>query len=61
MATEVPQEFTLENETHRPLVREILEALKNLKYGTVEIVVHDGRVVQIDRHDRRRFPITARV
>jgi hypothetical protein len=33
----------------------IAEALTGLRYGTIELVVHDGRVVQLDVTERRRF------
>ncbi|MFD1677732.1 YezD family protein [Alicyclobacillus fodiniaquatilis] len=36
-------------------VHRILSALDNLKYGTVEIVVHEDRIVQINRVERNRF------
>jgi hypothetical protein len=36
------------------LAQEILGALKGIRYGTVEIVVHDGAVTRIDRHERIR-------
>ncbi|MCE9624974.1 MAG: YezD family protein, partial [Deltaproteobacteria bacterium] len=32
-----------------------LRALQDLSFGSVEIVVHDGRVVQIERKERVRF------
>ena len=32
----------------------ILDAIHTLKYGSVEVTVHDGRVVQIDRKERIR-------
>lgn len=35
--------------------KEILRALQNLVFGSVEIVVHDGRVVQIERKEKVRF------
>ena len=35
--------------------REILRALRDLAFGSVEIVVHDGRVVQIERKEKVRF------
>ncbi len=35
--------------------KEILRALQDLAYGSVEIVVHDGRVVQIERKEKVRF------
>lgn len=33
----------------------ILEAVAALRYGSVEIVVHDGKVVQIDKRERMRL------
>jgi hypothetical protein len=35
--------------------REVLEAVRALRFGSVEIVVHDGRVVQIETRERVRF------
>jgi hypothetical protein len=33
----------------------ILCALRGIRYGSVEIIVHDGRVVQIERTEKLRF------
>ncbi len=38
----------------------IMEAVAGLKYGTVQIVVHDGRVVQIERTERFRYDAVAK-
>ncbi|MBN2700080.1 MAG: YezD family protein [Methylothermaceae bacterium] len=38
-----------------PVLAKILETLKDIHYGAVEIVVHDGRVVQIERREKFRF------
>lgn len=35
-------------------VRQILAALAGLRFGAVEIVVHDGRIVQIERREKVR-------
>lgn len=37
------------------LVRELEEALRSIRYGTVELVIHDGRVVQLERREKVRF------
>ena len=34
---------------------EILAALRGLRFGSVEIVVHDGRVVQVERREKVRL------
>ncbi|KIL40187.1 hypothetical protein SD70_15315 [Gordoniibacillus kamchatkensis] len=41
----------------------IAGSLNGLEYGTVQIVVHDGTIMQIDRTERRRFELhsTARI
>ena len=31
------------------------ELLRGLRYGTLELTVHDGRVVQIERRERVRL------
>jgi hypothetical protein len=33
----------------------IAELLKDLQYGSLEIVVHDGRIIQIERREKLRF------
>ena len=37
------------------IVRRILRALASLEYGSVEIIVQDSKVVQIERTQRSRF------
>ncbi len=41
-------------------VRPLREALRGLRYGSVELVIHDGRVVQIERREKVRFDEGAR-
>ncbi|UQZ81532.1 hypothetical protein SK3146_00688 [Paenibacillus konkukensis] len=35
--------------------KRIVNSVNGLEYGTVQIVVHDGRIVQIERTERKRF------
>lgn len=37
------------------LAERIVQALRGLRYGSVEIIVHDGRVVQFEKRERVRF------
>jgi hypothetical protein len=37
----------------------IAEVVNGLEYGSVVITVHDGRIVQIDRTERKRFDAAA--
>ncbi len=35
--------------------RAVMEAIRALRYGSVEVVVHEGRVVQIETREKVRF------
>jgi hypothetical protein len=37
------------------LLRELRDALQSIRYGTVELVIHDGRVVQLELREKVRF------
>lgn len=37
------------------VLRRLSDALRGLRYGAVEITVHDGRVVQIERSEKLRL------
>lgn len=37
------------------LSRAVVEAARGLRYGAIEVIVHDGRVAQIIRTDKRRM------
>lgn len=39
-----------------PIYERIERLVSGLRYGTVEITVHDGRIVQIDRTEKIRMP-----
>ena len=32
-----------------------MEALRSIRYGMIELVIHDGRVVQLERREKVRF------
>jgi hypothetical protein len=34
---------------------ELRRALREIRYGSIEIVIHDSRVVQIERREKVRF------
>ncbi len=38
----------------------VAEKVKTLHYGVVQIVVHDSRVVQVERTERHRFDVPHR-
>ena len=45
----------LADETHRQLTQQILQALQEIRYGSVEIIIHDSQVVQIERKEKIRI------
>ncbi|MGR9046698.1 MAG: YezD family protein [Gammaproteobacteria bacterium] len=52
-----PTTIDLSNQREdRKIISRVLSIIRGLRYGSIEIVVHDGRVVQIDRHEKFRMP-----
>lgn len=39
---------------------ELARQLDGLRYGTIELTVHDGRIVQIERREKIRLPDDAK-
>ena len=37
------------------LLRELVDALRTIRYGAIELVIHDGRVVQLERREKVRL------
>lgn len=36
----------------------IKDELKNIDYGSIVITIHDGKITQIDKNEKKRFPFT---
>jgi hypothetical protein len=36
-------------------IGEIVRAIKSVSYGSVEVVIHNSRIVQIERKEKLRF------
>ena len=47
-----------EEEELRRVEREVLRSLREIRFGSIEIVIHDGRVVQIERREKVRLDRT---
>lgn len=45
----------IESQDEAIILREIQAALNGLKFGSVEITVHNGQVVQIERKEKFRL------
>lgn len=41
---------------HQREIETLEEALKGLRYGTVQLTVHDGKLVRIERLEKIRLP-----
>lgn len=38
-------------------IETILNALQGLEYGTLQIIIHDSQITQIERTEKKRFPL----
>ncbi|EJL32032.1 YezD family protein [Novosphingobium sp. AP12] len=36
-------------------VQHVIEALQRLRFGVIQLTVHDGKLMQVDVTERRRF------
>ena len=39
----------------KPIERQLIIAVRAVRFGSVEVQVHDGRVVQVQSSERQRF------
>ena len=55
----LPAAFEAGSEDDLPLapalLRELRQALRSIRFGAIELVIHDGRVVQLERREKVRF------
>lgn len=47
----------LPSQDNESAARKILAALRGLRFGSVEITVHEGRIVQIERREKVRLNV----
>ena len=43
------------DEATRQMTQQIIRALQDIRYGSVEIIIHDSKVVQIERKEKIRI------
>jgi hypothetical protein len=48
----------LDNDNIELLSEQIIKLLKNIHFGSLEIIVHDGKVVQVEKHEKFRLNST---
>ncbi len=46
------------NETSPDISSTLLEAIQGIRYGSVEIIIHDRKIVQIERKEKVRLDVT---
>lgn len=49
------QQVTQSQEHNQDIAHKILLAIKELRFGSVEVVIHDSKVVQIERKEKIRI------
>jgi hypothetical protein len=55
-----PQERVIQSQEHnQDIAHKILLAIKDLRFGSVEVVIHDSKVVQIERKEKIRIDSTS--
>jgi hypothetical protein len=52
MATKRPHSDRAIQDYQATLIKYLEEALNGIRFGSVEVVVHEGRVVQIERKEK---------
>ena len=52
---EVTGEGVAANEAERQVLGEVLDAIRRVRHGTVALSVQDGKVVQLDVTEKKRF------
>jgi hypothetical protein len=55
-----PQEVLMSLNKHegtrgQPTADQILKAIEGIRYGSIEVIIHNSRVVQIERKEKLRF------
>jgi hypothetical protein len=49
------QRVVQSQQRNQDIAHKILLAIKDLRFGSVEVVIHDSNVVQIERKEKIRF------
>jgi len=53
----MPRQIDYEAEASLPdeIARRLARALQNLRFGTITLVIQDGKIIQIDRNEKFRL------
>ncbi len=56
MSSELPENYATNVDEHLArAIREIVRSVRSVNYGSVEIVIQNSRIVQIERKEKFRF------
>jgi hypothetical protein len=55
---EEPSATAAASGSNDPVIDAIRSALENLRYGHVALTIHEGRIVQLDVTEKKRFSST---
>jgi hypothetical protein len=45
----------MRNEEQIELATTIIRAIKGIRYGSLEIIIHDSKIVRIEKHEKIRL------
>lgn len=51
-------EYAESGHTSTDVIAKLLEAIESIRYGSVEVIIHDRRIVQIEQKEKVRFDTT---
>ena len=54
-ATDGRRTVEIKGQDEARIQEEILRAVREVRFGSVEIVIHDAKVVQVERREKIRF------
>jgi hypothetical protein len=55
LSMRIQEQLVQSQEQNQDITDKILLAIKDLRFGSVEIVIHDSKVVQIERKEKIRI------
>lgn len=48
-------ENVTKNGVHDAIIKEISDQARNLRYGLISVKVHDGKIIQVEVTEKKRF------
>ncbi|MDO8672863.1 MAG: YezD family protein [Dehalococcoidia bacterium] len=51
----VTNQSPINSNNEEEIVREILRSIRTIKYGSVQLIIQDGKIIQVDKTEKLRF------